>query len=51
MRAVNLKLAPAMSHASVSRLGLAVRSVKAGKQKDLGSIPLLLFSLFKSCGL
>ena len=40
-----------MSHASVSRLGLAVWSVKAGKQKDLGSIPLLLFSLFKSCGL
>ena len=39
-----------MSHISENRLGLAVRR-KAGKQKDLGSIPLLLSSLFKSCGL
>ena len=30
----------------MSRLGLAVRSVKAGKQKDLGSIPLLFFFFF-----
>ena len=34
----------------VSRLGPAVRRC-AGKQKDLGSIPLRLSSLFKSCGL
>ena len=35
---------------TVSRFGLAVRR-KAGKRKDLGSIPLRLSFLFKSCGL
>ena len=34
----------------VSRFGLAVRR-QAGKRKDLGSIPLRLSFLFKSCGL
>ena len=33
-----------------SRFGLAVRR-KAGKRKDLGSIPLRFSFLFKSCGL
>ena len=32
----------------VSRFGLAVRRL-AGKQKDLGSIPLRLFFRFKNC--
>ena len=34
----------------MSRFGLAVRR-QSGKQRDLGSIPLRLSSLFKSCGL
>ena len=39
---------PLYTTSIVSRFGLAVL---AGKQKDLGSIPLRLSSLFKSCGL
>ena len=38
---------------AVSRFGLAVRRYKAGKRKDLGSIPLRLSFLFKKavvCG-
>ena len=37
-------------HLRVNRLGLAVKR-EAGKQTDIGSIPLRLSSLFKSCGL
>ena len=44
------KTARTLQNVTASRFGLAIRR-KAGKQKDLGSIPLRLSFFFKSCNL